>query len=96
MIIRLSDFFMSLLNHFVQTLETSGQFYTSMSSSRRLLSPELIAEVFKQAGVATVSKRRWPLEPVLWLLVGMSLYRQPSIWKIVNPLDIVLPVKKVF
>ena len=47
-----------------------------------LLSPELIQQGFKQAGVATIRKRRLPLETVLWSIIGMALYRQKSVWDI--------------
>lgn len=38
-----------------------------------LLSPELIQQGFEQAGVATLRKRRLPLETVLWSIIGMAL-----------------------
>lgn len=59
-----------------------------------LLSPELIEKGFKQAGVATVRKRRLPLETVLWSIIGMALYRQKSVWDIATQMDIMLPDKK--
>ena len=59
-----------------------------------LLSPELIKQGFEQAGVATIRKRRLPLETVLWSIVGMALYRQESVWNIATQMDIMLPDKK--
>ena len=59
-----------------------------------LLSPELIRKGFEQAGVATIRKRRLPLETVLWSIIGMALYRQKSIWDITTQMDIMLPDKK--
>lgn len=59
-----------------------------------LLSPELVQEAFQKAGVATVRKRRLPLEAVLWSIIGMSLYRQRSVWDIATQMDIMLPDKK--
>ncbi|QBG34850.1 IS4 family transposase [Litorilituus sediminis] len=59
-----------------------------------LLSPELIKQGFKQAGVATIRKRRLPLETVLWSIIGMALYRQKSVWDIATQMDIMLPDKK--
>ncbi|MFA0310635.1 transposase domain-containing protein, partial [Vibrio splendidus] len=55
-----------------------------------------IQQGFEQAGVATVRRRRLPLEAVLWSVVGMSLFRQQSVWDIANQLDIVLPDKQRF
>lgn len=59
-----------------------------------LLSPELIQQGFEQAGVATIRKRRLPLETVLWSVIGMSLYRQKSVWDIATQMDIMLPDKQ--
>lgn len=58
------------------------------------LSPELIQKGFEQAGVATLRKRRLPLETVLWSIIGMALYRQKSVWDIATQMDIMLPDKK--
>lgn len=59
-----------------------------------LLSPELVQKGFEKAGVATIRKRRLPLETVLWSIIGMSLYRQKSVWDIATQMDIMLPDKK--
>jgi len=59
-----------------------------------LLSIDLINQAFEQVGVATIRKRRLPLEAVLWSVVGMSLFRQKSILDIVNQMDIGLPDNK--
>lgn len=59
-----------------------------------LLSPELIQQGFEQAGVATIRKRRLPLEAVLWSIIGMALYRQKSVWDIATQMDVMLPDKK--
>lgn len=59
-----------------------------------MLSPELIQQDFEQAGVATLRKRRLPLETVLCSIIGMALYRQKSVWDIATQMDIMLPDKK--
>ncbi|EHH1283076.1 transposase domain-containing protein [Vibrio parahaemolyticus] len=41
-----------------------------------------------------VRKRRFPLETVLWSIIGMALYRQKSVWDIATQTDIMLPDKK--
>ncbi|MDP4537989.1 IS4 family transposase [Alkalimonas collagenimarina] len=70
-----------------------GTFHT-FEKYAELLSPELIQQGFEQAGVATIRKRRLPLETVLWSIIGMSLYRQKSVWDIATQMDIMLPDKK--
>lgn len=66
----------------------------SFEKYAELLSPELIQEAFQKAGVATIRKRRLPLEAVLWSIIGMSLYRQRSVWDIATQMDVMLPDKK--
>ncbi len=45
-------------------------------------------------GVATVRKRKLPAEQVVWLVIGMALYRDRPISEIVNRLDLVWPGEK--
>jgi hypothetical protein len=40
---------------------------------------------------ATVRSRRLPAEQVVWLVIGMALFRNRSIQDIVNKLDLALP-----
>lgn len=42
-------------------------------------------------GVATVRKRKLPAEQVVWLAVGIALYRDRPIPEVINRLDLVLP-----
>ncbi|WP_415843753.1 transposase domain-containing protein, partial [Vreelandella rituensis] len=45
------------------------------SSLSEVLSPELIDTCLEEAGVATLRKRRLPLDMVVWAVVGMALFR---------------------
>lgn len=63
----------------------------SFENLSSFLDPALIEQGFQQAGVATLRKRRLPLESVLWLVIGMGLFRQQSVWDIATQLEIVLP-----
>lgn len=56
-----------------------------------LLDPELVKSAFESAGVATIRKRRLPLESMIWCVIGMALFRRMSAWDVVNRLDIMLP-----
>ncbi|MFP3458760.1 transposase domain-containing protein, partial [Psychrobacter sp. SIMBA_152] len=66
------------------------------SSLADVLSPELIDECLEHAGVATLRKRRLPLEMVVWSIVGMALFRHIPMGQVVNQLDIVLPGQRPF
>lgn len=56
-----------------------------------LLDPALIDVALEEAGVATVRKRRLPLDMVLWCVIGMAFFRRESVWDIASKLDIKLP-----
>lgn len=87
------DFFMRFESELAATFDSCNTFHT-FEKYAELLSPELIQQGFEQAGVATIRKRRLPLEAVLWSIIGMSLYRQKSVWDIATQMDIMLPDKK--
>ncbi len=72
------------------TFNASGDF-TSFENLSAFLDPSIIEQGFEKAEVATLRKRRLPLESVLWLVIGMSLFRQQSVWDIAKQLEIMLP-----
>lgn len=53
-----------------------------------LLDPTLIDVALEEAGVATVRKRRLPLDMVLWCVIGMAFFRRESVWDIASKLNI--------
>ncbi len=55
------------------------------------LDPEWIEEALAATGTATIRKRRLPAEQVVWLVIGMGLYRNLPITDIVADLDLALP-----
>lgn len=67
-----------------------------LSGLSDLLSPELIEQCLLDSGVATIRKRRLPMEMMVWSVLGMSLYRHLSMDKVVSQLDVLLPGKKPF
>ena len=89
MIVRSSDFFMQLQQALNTAFNASTQFSTFEQLSS-FLDPAIIDEAFVEAGVATVRKRRLPLEAVMWTVIGMSLFRQESVWNIATKMDIAL------
>lgn len=52
---------------------------------------EWIAEALATSGVATVRRRKLPAEQVVWLAVGIALYRDRPISEVVKRLELVLP-----
>ena len=57
----------------------------------RHLDRKWIEAALEATGTATVRKRRLPAEQVVWLVVGMALYRHRPIDELVERLDLVLP-----
>lgn len=82
------------IHSLLDTTISSVEELTSLDKLNSLLSPELLAQAFEKAGVATVRKRRLPLDAVVWSVVGMGLFRQESVWDIASKLDVSLPGKR--
>lgn len=62
---------------------------------RRNIDPEWILQALEATGTATVRSRRLPAEQVVWLVIGMALFRNRSIQDIVNKLDLALPASSL-
>lgn len=56
--------------------------------------PEWIEEALQATGTATLRRRRLPAEQVVWLVLGMALYRNRPIDEIVAKLDLALPGRR--
>src|SRR5258708_12592014 len=68
--------------------------YAEPESFARLLSgidAGWVAEALEGTGAATVRKRRLPTEQVVWLVLGMAMYRDWSISRVVSHLHLALP-----
>ena len=57
----------------------------------RHLDPAWIERALRATGTTTIRRRRLPAEQVIWLVIGMGLYRGESIERVVDLLDIPLP-----
>jgi len=55
------------------------------------LNPDWIEEALCYAGTASIRRRRLPAEQVVWLVIGMALYRREPIERIVEKLDLAVP-----
>lgn len=54
------------------------------------IDPEWIEEALQATGKATVRRRRLPAAQVIWLVIGMALFRNRPIWEVVDKLDLAL------
>jgi hypothetical protein len=58
------------------------------------IDPAWIEEALKATGTATLRKRRLPAEQMIWLVLGMALYRDRRIDELVGKLDLALPGRR--
>jgi hypothetical protein len=58
---------------------------------RKHISPEWIDEALNATGTATVRRRRLPSEQVIWVVLGMALFRDRPLEDVVSKLDLALP-----
>jgi len=58
------------------------------------INAEWITEALEATGAASLRKRRLPAEQVVWLVIGMALYRNLPIVEVVRSLDLALPGPK--
>lgn len=58
---------------------------------RRHLDPAWIEQALEATGTATVRRRRLPSEQVIWVVLGMGLFRDRPMEDIVSKLDLALP-----
>lgn len=58
---------------------------------RQHIDPAWIEEALVATGTASIRHRRLPAEQVIWIVLGMALYRNEAIERIVETLDLALP-----
>ena len=58
---------------------------------REHLKPEWIEDALAWTGTTTIRRRRLPAEQVVWLVVGMGLFRNDPIERVVDMLQLALP-----
>lgn len=61
---------------------------------RKHVDPAWVTEALAATGTATVRKRRLPAEQVVWLVIGMAMFRKWPIHDLVGKLSLVLPGPK--
>jgi hypothetical protein len=62
-----------------------------LNGFRRHIDPAWIEQALAATGTATVRRRRLPSEQVIWVVLGMGLFRDRPLEDIVSKLDLALP-----
>ena len=63
----------------------------SLEDFRRRIDPAWVDAALAATGTATLRRRRLPSEQVIWVVLGMGLFRDRSIEDVVSKLDLALP-----
>jgi hypothetical protein len=63
----------------------------SLARFRSRIPSEWIEQALAATGTATIRRRRLPAEQVVWLVIGIGLFRDRAIEEVVDALDIALP-----
>ncbi len=58
---------------------------------QRSVPQQWVEQALEMTGVATLRKRRLPMEQALWLVLGVALLRDRSILNVAQVLDLALP-----
>jgi hypothetical protein len=68
-----------------------GERPASFDQFSAAIDPQWIADALAATGTASVRRRKLPAEHVVWLVIGMGLFRDRSIAQVVEHLDLVVP-----
>src|SRR5262245_13231662 len=63
----------------------------TLDAFRSRIDPAWIQKALEATGTASLRRRRLPAEQVIWLVLGMALFRDRSIVEVVESLDLALP-----
>jgi hypothetical protein len=66
----------------------------AFESFPRPIDPAWIREALEATGTASLRRRRLPAEQVVWLVLGMALFRDRAIAEVAATLDIALPARR--
>ncbi len=68
---------------------TRQQTLLSLSHFNELIDLNWIKACLKETGKASIRKRKLPAEHVVWLVIGLALFRDQPIWYVVQQLQLV-------
>jgi hypothetical protein len=78
------------LGHALEVVGT-GERSASFEVFADSLDPDWIEAALAATGSATVRRRKLPAEQVVWIVIGMALFRDRSIQEVVHHLELALP-----
>lgn len=81
-----AHFFMNLSQNLDFTLQ---QTLPSLSHFSEFIDLNWIEDCLEQTGKASIRKRKLPAEHVVWLVIGLALFRDQPIWYVVQQLQLV-------
>jgi hypothetical protein len=70
---------------------TSISRLTEFHSLADVLEPDVIQSCLDSNDIATLRKRKLPMDAMIWAVIGMALFRTESVRQLINKLNIVLP-----
>jgi hypothetical protein len=78
---------------FIMALQSDLDYATELAPHEfkrfaSLIDPEWIDEALQQTGTVSLRRRRLPAERMIWLVIGLALFRNEPIWHIVQQLDL--------
>jgi len=74
-----------------QTLEQAP--HDAFAQLSQLIDPQWIEQALGACGKASIRRRKLPAEHAVWLVIGLSLYRQLPMWQVVQQLSLSLDDK---
>jgi Insertion element 4 transposase N-terminal/Transposase DDE domain len=69
----------------------AGERTASFEEFSAAIDPQWIADALAATGTASLRRRKLPAEYVVWLVIGMALFRDRGIAQVAQHLDLVLP-----
>jgi len=69
----------------------AGERPASFTEFSAAIDPQWIADALAATGTASLRRRKLPAEYVVWLVIGMGLFRDRAIAQVAQHLDLVLP-----
>ena len=78
---------------FQQAFHTAATFASppTLDDFRKPIDPSWIDEALAATGPATIRRRRLPADQVIWVVLGMGMFRDRPIEDVVSKLDLALP-----
>jgi Insertion element 4 transposase N-terminal/Transposase DDE domain len=73
-----------------QLIETLQRTPADLNRLCELIDPNWIAQALAATGKASIRKRKLPAEQLVWLVIGLALFRNQPIWHVVRQMDLCL------